>query len=219
MGGNPYLPKNEAYPIGKSSGDPLPLLLQLNLSHIKLPGYPNKGILEIFMDNKGYPTDYEIKYFKTVDEKNYQKEFPKLNFDTKNPLYFEKGYKIKLIKTYDYMYSLDYRFNELLLSIVNKVYGLKLKELDDFEEDDDDVWEEYIHNNIKGLECTFGGYPDFTQQDPRESDAKRGDECLLKMESIGDEYFGDLGVVSVLIDKKYIKSKKFEKGVLDWDCT
>ena len=92
------------------------------------------------MDNKGYPTDYEIKYFKTVDEKNYQKEFPKLNFDTKNPLYFEKGYKIKLIKTYDYMYSLDYRFNELLLSIVNKVYGLKLKELDDFEEDDDDVY-------------------------------------------------------------------------------
>ena len=54
---------------------------------------------------------------------------------------------------------------------------------------------------------------------PRESDAKRGDECLLKMESIGDEYFGDLGVVSVLIDKKYIKSKKFEKGVLDRDCT
>ena len=34
------------------------------------------------------------------------------------------------------------------------------------------------------------------------------------MESIGDEYFGDLGVVSVLIDKKYIKSKKFEKGSL-----
>ena len=65
----------------------------------------------------------------------------------------------------------------------------------------------------------FWRLSDFTQQDPRESDAKRGDECLLKMESIGDEYFWDLGVVSVLIDKKYIKSKKFEKGVLDWDCT
>lgn len=38
------------------------------------------------------------------------------------------------------------------------------------------------------------------------------------MQSIEDEYFGDLGIVSVLIDKKFIKSKQFEKGVLDWDC-
>ena len=218
VGGNPYLPKRVAYPIGKTSGNPLPLLFQLNLNHKKLPGYPTKGILEVFMDNyQDYsPTDYAIKYFKTIDEKNYQKEFPKFNIDANNPLYFEKGYKIKLIKTFDYMYPLDYRFNALLLSIVNKVYGLKLKELDDFEEDE--VMEEYIHSNIKGIECTFGGYPEFTQGDPRESDSKRGDECLLKMQSIGDEYFGDLGIVSVLIDKKLIKSKQFEKGVLDWDC-
>lgn len=84
--------------------------------------------------------------------------------------------------------------------------------MDDFEEDDDDVWDDYVSNNIKGIECTFGGYPVFTQHDPRES------ECLLKMESIGDEYFGDLGIVFVLIDKKYIKSRQFNKGVVDWDC-
>lgn len=113
------------------------------------------------------------------------------------------------------MYPLDYRFNALLLSIVNKVYGLKLKELDDFEEDEDEVLEEYIHSNIKGIECTFGGYPEFTQGDPRESDSKRGDECLLKMQSIGDEYFGDLGIVSVLIDKKFSQSSS-KKESLTW---
>ena len=57
-----------------------------------------------------YPFDYEIKYFKEVDEENYKTDgFPE--FD-KELLYFERGYKIQLEKAVDYMYSSDYQFED-----------------------------------------------------------------------------------------------------------
>lgn len=55
VGGYPYLPKGADYPIGIVSGKPIPLLFQIKLGHVKLPGYPNKGILEIFLSNNGKP--------------------------------------------------------------------------------------------------------------------------------------------------------------------
>ena len=49
IGGKPYLPIGEDYPKDKN-GEPLVLLLQVNLNKIELNGYPRKGILEIFTD-------------------------------------------------------------------------------------------------------------------------------------------------------------------------
>lgn len=209
LGGRPYLPKDEEYPKGKenSKDKPLPLLLQLNLGHIKLKNYPNKGILEIFM-NTDYPFDYEIKYFRDIDEENYKKDgFPEFS---EEELYFHRGYKIKLEKTVDHMYLTDHRFRSTLLPIINNVYGKDVEECDDIID--------YIFDNIKGIQCTFGGYPDFTQEDPRDEEDERN-ECLLKMESIGDEPFGDCGVLFALISKKDIKRGAFDKATIDWDCS
>ena len=212
LGGRPYLPKNCAYPTGKehSKDKPLPLILQLNLSHIHLHNYPREGILELFMSSD-YPFDYEIKYFKEVDEENYKTDgFPE--FD-KELLYFERGYKIQLEKAVDYMYSSDYQFEDTLLKIINKVYG---KKYENVHERDDIV--DYIEGMIEKIDCTFGGYPDFVQEDPRKEDNSKG-ECLLKMESIGDNPFGDCGVLFALINKYDIKKGALENASVDWDCS
>lgn len=212
IGGRPYLPKDCAYPKGKehAKDKPLPLILQLNLSHIKLKNYPREGILELFMSSD-YPFDFEVKYFKDVDEENYKKEgFPDFGNEE---LYFERGYKIQLEKTFDYMYQSDYKFEETLLPIVNKVYGKKYEKIYDREDIVD-----YIYDMIKGISCSFGGYPDFVQEDPREEDNSKG-ECLLKMESIGDIPFGDCGVLCALISKSDIKKAAFENASVDWDCS
>ena len=52
LGGTPYLPINEEYPV-TSKGTPMGLLLQVNLKNVDLKGYPKKGILEIFTDKEG----------------------------------------------------------------------------------------------------------------------------------------------------------------------
>ena len=99
-------------------------MLQIDLSHIALEGYPNKGILQFFV-GLDFPVDYVGKYYEEIDGKNYRKDLPSFKKE-KDELYFRKGYKIKLEKTVDYMYPSDYKFTDTILPIVNEVYDKKL---------------------------------------------------------------------------------------------
>lgn len=55
IGGSPYIPIEEEYPFDVK-GNPMILLLQVNLKDIKLDGYPNDGIMEIFISQEyNYP--------------------------------------------------------------------------------------------------------------------------------------------------------------------
>ena len=52
LGGMPYFPKNEDYPISSVNGEPLSLLVQINFSSIpNIEGFPKEGILQIFITN------------------------------------------------------------------------------------------------------------------------------------------------------------------------
>ena len=48
IGGTPYFPDGAPYPRTKS-GEPMALLLQVNLEDFELDGFPQKGILEVFI--------------------------------------------------------------------------------------------------------------------------------------------------------------------------
>lgn len=48
IAGTPYFPIGEEYPLDKD-GNPMALLLQVNLKNIDLEKYPKKGILEVFL--------------------------------------------------------------------------------------------------------------------------------------------------------------------------
>lgn len=63
IGGIPYLPTNEKWPVDKN-GNQLSLLLQVNLRNVQLEDFPNAGILEIFTESPlNWPCEYVVKIF------------------------------------------------------------------------------------------------------------------------------------------------------------
>lgn len=217
IGGKSYLPIGEEYPKDKN-GEPLALLLQVNLKNVDLEGYPKKGILEIYTDKDvDYPCQYAVKYFEEGLE--YQTDLPNVdlsNYIVKNSL------KINLTKDVCYMAINDYRFVKIMCEIVNQVYGTTLNtygQLDDYFKEF--AWYDKLRDGYTNHPITLGGYPDFTQQDPRLNIKDNKDECLFKLDSWGNFStfaIGDSGILSVLISKEDIENCDFEKGLVSWDC-
>ena len=110
IGGKPYLPIGEEYPIDKF-GNPMELLLQINLNDIQLKDWPKSGILEIFISlaEDDYEYNCAIKLFKANLE--YQTTFPEITFSYPT---IKQGYKIKLTKNICHMPISDNRFNDTI---------------------------------------------------------------------------------------------------------
>lgn len=108
----------------------------------------------------------------------------------------------------------DYRFLNIMINIVNKVYKTNIKnciELDDFL---DELYKDC-------LPITIGGYPDFTQSDPRYDMKDNYDEFVFKLDSNADYnkfMIGDSGILFALISQKDIEACNFENAIVDWDC-
>ncbi len=217
IGGKPYLPIGEEYPKDKN-GEPLALLLQVNLKNIDLEGYPKKGILEIYTDKDvDYPCQYAIKYFE--DGLEYQTNLPNVDLShyiVKNSL------KINLTKDVCYMSINDYRFPKIMCDIVNKIYETSLNNYGDLDDYFGEfAWYDKLNDGYINHPITLGGYPDFTQRDPRFDMNENKDECLFKLDSWGGFKtfsIGDSGILFVLISKKDIENSSFENGIVDWDC-
>lgn len=216
MGGKPYLPIGEEYPKDKN-GNPMPLLIQVNLENIELENWPKTGILEIFIDKDfNWPCDYKIKYFENGLE--YQKEFP--NIDLSN-FVLQDSIKIELTKDICHMSLGDYRANNIIVDIFNEMFDKNVTSIFDI----DDVVEGYdwysdMSDSLSKTLANIGGYPDFTQQDPRRGQFENMDECLIKIDSYLDKrlQIGDSGIIFSFINIDDLKKCKFEKGYCDWDC-
>lgn len=216
IGGRPYIPLGEEYPLDKN-GNPMVLLLQINLENIDLKNYNKEGILEIFVDRElSCPCEYKIKHFKNNLE--YREDITEVeNMIVQKPL------KITLVKEVEHMPISDYRFVDTLSKIIEEVTGNKTNDVfeieDFFTENDTDMYEEFLNMNI--LFGDFGGYADFTQTDPRPlEDAPEKTECLFKIDSnLADEIMiGDSGIIFGLISKEDIEKERYENTVVDWDC-
>lgn len=217
LGGQPYLPIGEEMPKDKD-GSYMPLLLQINLKNIDLKGYPKKGILQIYTDKDvDYPCKYAVRYYE--EGLKYQTELP--NVDVSNYI-VNKSFKIKTEKDTCHMSPEDYRFVDVMCKIIKDLYNVEIndfRQLDDFFCDFD--WYGKIRESVKIHSCNIGGYPDFTQTDPRYSKIKNKDECLFKIDSyanIREINIGDAGILFTLISQEDIENNNFENAVVDWDC-
>lgn len=217
IGGIPYIPIGEEYPTD-DKGNPLALLIQINLENIDLEGYPKSGILEIFTDNEvDYPCKYSIKYYESGLD--YREDIPSIDLK-----YYivNRGYKIKYYKDTCYMSASDYRFDDAICSAANKVLGTDVTDSNELDNIFDGIdWYYEVLKAVKLEKVILGGYPDFTQTDPRGYSIKDKDECLFKLDVYGDydKYtIGDSGILFVLISKEDIENKQFENAIVDWDC-
>ena len=195
------------------------LLIQINLENIKLENYPQKGILEIFVDKEcSWPCDYKIKYYENITE--YRNDF--LDIDFENYI-IEKPLKINLVKDIEHMPLTDYRFDDVMSGVIEEITGIKLEKYSDipgfFEKNGYDMYDELYKINI--FPGNLGGYADFTQTDPRPiENAEEKNECLVKIDSnLGHGIMiGDSGIIFAFISKEDIESGNFVSAVVDWDC-
>lgn len=217
IGGTPFFPVGEEFPLDKD-GNPMALLLQVNLAEIELENFSGKGILEVFVDREaGYPCQYQVKYFDESLEHN--PNIPSVPLDD---FITEKPIKISFEKDVCHMCYSDYRFNDSMIAIVNEVYGVNIstvRELDDTLEYLGDWYEDFFKElSIPG--GNIGGYPDFTQNDPRNVRSNDMTECVFKIDSMLSKeiMIGDSGIFFGLISKEDLQNCNFDKMLVDWDC-
>lgn len=229
VGGRPYWREGKAVPTG-SDGKPLYLLAQINFSEIPrtLPGYPSQGLLQFFIaDNDHYGADFKSGH--GPDVLSVQRDFrvvywpdiaaapidtavppqfhgsPMLPHDPARPrrMSFEAGEERLSID--------DYRFEKLLggntYGAVEAFAASRQLEADALF---DALWERYPGSGHK-----LGGYPYFTQGDPRTQGPM---ELLLQLDSDDQMMWGDVGVGGFFIAPADLAKADFSRVMYTWDC-
>jgi uncharacterized protein YwqG len=210
IGGCPYFPENENYPLDKD-GHPMCLLLQVNLKDIELEGFPETGILEIFIPDKlDYPLETKIFIF---EEGKPQKDLPEIDMSS---FIIQCPTKINVEPCTSPMPLSIEKAEDVMREILYETKGEILEDGMLYEIMDEDLYRD-INSNIPS--CCIGGYPDFTQTDTWSSDENL-EVCLFKLDSMVDDIvdIGDCGILNVFISKEGLKNKNFNEAIAEWDC-
>ena len=226
--GHPYLPKTMEHP-KDAEGNFMLLLVQLNFGELPpLEPMPKQGILQFFIpadddvmgidfDNMTNQANFRIVYHKTVekDESLLVTDFSYLNgLDAEYfPVPNEMGLTFSIC--HEPVSVADFRMDGMLgedvdLSVMI-TQGEEEKEL--FE-----VYEE----TFAGDGHKIGGYPFFTQTDPRDEDDEyeEYEVLLFQMDSDteADIMWGDMGVANFFIKEKDLRNLDFSDVLYNWDC-
>ena len=241
FGGIPYLPKDFEVPCDSSSNHKqLALLAQINCAELPENNiYPEVGILQFWIgrdDLMGLEDDYKVVYFENIDNtitkeevltkykpldpNNYDQYTP---FDPTNAefgLTFKKGISTITVP--------DYRFEDIVINAIHELYPDE--EVSKLYSDLGADVHEYLYTSVDGLNHAIGGYPNFTQYDPRGYNSEEGEQSpydimLLQVESEWKKddnveiIWGDCGVGNFFISEENLKNRNFEDVLYNWDCS
>lgn len=242
FGGTPYLPKDFEYPYAENyakEGTQIPMILLAQINFEEAPhfeNFPEKGILQIFInptsdlygadfDNPTSQEDYKIFYHADVDKnpENQQKAPIIEDYIDKDDFYSPIDTPLKLsfeIQEQSMTFSY-YKFDETFTKLYNEETGSGYKTFWDMpDEITKKVLDEFDEGNHR-----LGGYPVFTQTDPKEYDeeAREYSTLLLQIDSeIHNGKFvtlwGDCGVANFFIKPEDLKNCKFDDVLYNWDC-
>ncbi|MBL1209777.1 DUF1963 domain-containing protein [Geminocystis sp. GBBB08] len=229
FGGLPYLPKNKQYPINDKR-EYLRLVAQLNFTEIPyLDHFPTTGILQFFIDsndniyglNFDNPTSqkgFRILYYSDI-EKNINNLVTDFSFlpNLEEDFYFPiRGqFTLEFNRCQATIYPFDKYFNDYLPQLNQDECSLLF-----------DIYTEYYDNKFNGFKHQLGGYPYFTQSDPRFGILKENEPYKLLLQ-IDSEYFdidqeicwGDAGIANFFIQPSALKNLDFSQVLYNWDCT
>ena len=227
-GGVGYLPKSEDYPVNEE-GQPMTLLAQINFAEMPaLPQYPETGILAFYIDcfddllgldfdNPMNTDGFRVFYFENLNEDSYSREDVKALFVPfeAEELYSVVDQEMKMTGelSTQVLVNDSYPFEQ--------VYGVEF--YDYFEEafgDDADAQMDKLFEENNGGGSHFGGYPYFTQEDPRKYDEDvTHTELLFQLDSdFTSIMWGDSGVGNFFISKEDLVKRDFSHVMYNWDC-
>lgn len=223
VGGSFYLPAGMDVPRNQD-GEPLYLLAQLNFAQMPaLPDFPQTGLLQFFIDGRddcwginwddpADPAGFRVRYIETVPDTVPAAEISTTPWDESTCMPMEETDLYRLIPTADTQaipYD-DFRFEDCLQRYCSDLIGAGgLSALDD------DVMDELI-DHCDTPACQVGGYPFFTQSDPR-SDEEWG-ILLFQLDSVENILWGDVGVANFFIRPADLKARDFSHVWYNWDC-
>lgn len=246
LGGTPYMPADFEYPTGRSGifeGRPLRLLAQLNfekLPHIE--NFPEKGILQFFCSDDEEDCSYGINFdnrteqngFRVIYHENIITDESRLMPKEKLPTFTDGGYgfpfkgefmlKANSAETCPVSAG-DHHFEKMLLEVLNKISGKEYKEIYELGGKEEELCEKIYE--IRTCEHTcIGGYPFFTQDDPRGYTKELADydvllfQCDSSCEDNSEDeiMWGNMGVANFFITEKDLKKREFSRVAYNWDC-
>ncbi|QGG53182.1 YwqG family protein [Lysinibacillus pakistanensis] len=219
--GNPYFPLSMEYP-KNSDGQPLKLLAQINFEEVPnhLSKFPEEGILQFFIDSfddvlgMDFGNGQNQKGFRVIYHERIVNDASQLIQDfsfleaKKDDMYFpvEKEMALTFEVAYEPLSIDDFRSNDHYASILGNI--------------EDDALEDAFYETLTGNGHKIGGYPFFTQDDPRAyGDYQQSTVLLLQIDSVGDHImWGDCGVGNFFITEEELQKKDFSKVLYNWDC-
>lgn len=235
-GGLGYVPHNVDVPKDHKNRQ-LQLLAQINCSDVELENFPKSGILQFWIlnndicgadfDNNTNQDTFRIVYYSDIDksvtsEEIENKSNPYVEDDYCFPVYGD--YKLAFEKSNDSLSVMsDNNFcdgESLFVLEFNKMYpDEKIESIYDLDFDLDEV-DDQIYDQNSGHK--IGGYPYFTQFDPR-SEGDSHDFLLFQLDSdYGDRedkvLWGDSGICNFFINSEKLKALDFSDVIYNWDC-
>ncbi len=253
MGGIPYFPKSMKYPVvreGNHKGKPLYFLAQLNFGTLpKIPGFPTEGILQFFAGYEGddvYGVDFENGQsqngFRVIYHENVitdasklysEKDMPNFNIDERY-FPFKGEFLLTAEKAEPMGISVgDFRSEEVFAAAYNELFGGSVDGLWGLEKGIRDIDEELVDavcDLREGAGTRMGGFPFFTQEDPRGWNEEYGKCTILLFQSDSENggekgnwddriCWGDAGVANFFISPEDLAKRDFSRVIYNWDCT
>jgi uncharacterized protein YwqG len=225
FGGFPYFPNGFQYPTD-SEGQAMVLLAQINFGETpKLEPFPEKGILQFYIstgsdvygacfESPAKQEDFRVLYFPEVAEDEHLL-VTNFGFSPKpDMLPIEKQSSLAFCLKYEPMPVHDYQFEPTIFNIDSK---MKYEHYENYKK----IYEEH-EELFRSEGHKLGGYPYFTQNDPRLFETYKGEEYRLLFQMDTDEeagiMWGDCGVANFFISEQDLARKSFSRVLYNWDC-
>lgn len=217
LGGRPWWPKALTYPTAKDTGAPLYLLAQINFSDVPhLPTFPTAGLLQVFIagnetlgcnyENPARSPGFHCAYHTDLRQPA-RTDLEVLTGEPENSPLATPLIARAMTFQRDSMAidPSDYRLTDMLGALVN----------------DDEAFEAYCEWHAAPA-LRLGGYPTFTQSDPREFTRSPatgiGDVNLLTIDTADGIMWGDSGATQILMRQRDLDARNFSRVAYNWDC-
>lgn len=230
VGGHPYLPLGMRYPTN-ANAEKLQMIVQINFAELPVNDiYPNQGILQFYIDAEddltglNFDDQTDQTGFRVIFHEHITQDISQLqSFDPQQVI----DYEYSPIRG---EYAIEFKAEPQYISIMDQSFAPLMFEVDDIytvadQFDGVDFYEDFLEVYADKLNSDghrLGGYPYFTQSDPRYKDELKAYELLLQIDTDNQEevdiMWGDVGVANFFIHPQDLKNKDFSKVLYNWDC-